>query len=248
MAVKEEVAFFQAVKARLSKFDVTGSGRFNEELETAIRQLIDQALVSDQVIDVFDAAGIRKPGISILDEEFLMEIKGMKHKNLALETLRKLLSNEIKARSKTNLIQSKSPEEMLSNAIKKYQNKILTASEVIQELIELAEEIKKADRRGEELGLSEFELAFYDAVANNKSARELMETKVLKELAQVLVERVRKNTSIDWTIKDDVKAKLRVIVKRTLRKYGYPPDMQKLATDTVLKQAELLADVWADEK
>jgi type I restriction enzyme R subunit len=242
MDVKDEVAFFQAVKARLAKFDVTEGGRSDEEIESAIRQVIDQALVSDKVVDVFDAAGIKKPDISILSEDFLMEIRDMQHKNIALETLKKLLNDEIKARSKTNLVQSKTLMEMLENSIKRYQNKVLTAAEVIQELIDLAGDIKKADKRGEEMNLSDFELAFYDAVANNESARELLGNDTLRELAVYLVETVKNNATIDWTIKESVRAKLKVMVKRALRKFGYPPDLQKLATDTVLKQAELLAD------
>jgi len=242
MAVKDEVAFFQAVKSRLTKFDSTGSGRTDEEIETAIRQVIDKALVTEQVIDVFDAAGIKKPDISILSEEFLLEVKNMEHKNIALEVLKKLLNDEIKSRTKRNLVQSKSLMEMLENSIKKYHSKILTAAEVIEELIELAKEIQKMDKDPEEMGLSEYEYGFYTAVANNESARELMGKEKLRELAIVLFERVRQNASIDWTIKESVRAKLRVIVKRTLRQYGYPPDMQKLATETVLKQAELIAD------
>jgi type I restriction enzyme R subunit len=240
--VKDEVAFFQAVKARLSKFDGTGTGTTDEDLETAIKQVVDKALVSDQVIDVFDAAGIKKPDISILSEEFLMEIKDMEHQNIALETLKKLLNDEIRARTTKNLIQSKSLMEMLEHSIKKYQNKIITAAEVIQELINIANEIKKADARGEEMGLSDYELAFYDAVANNKSARELMQDKTLRELAVFLVESVKRNATIDWTIKVNARAKLKVAVKRALRKFGYPPDQQKLAVENVLKQAELLAD------
>lgn len=244
MEVKDEVSFFQAVKARLSKFETTGNNRSDGELETAIRQVIDQALVSEKVIDVFDAAGIKKPDISILSEDFLMEIKGMKHQNVALETLKKLLNDEIKARSKTNLVQSKSLMEMLESSIKKYQNKVLTAAEVIQELIDLAGQIRASDERGEHLGLSEYELAFYDAVAKNSSAKELLGDDILKQLAIYLVETVRNNATIDWTIKESVRAKLKVMVKRALRKFGYPPDEQKLATETVLKQAELLADFW----
>ena len=242
MAVKDEVAFFQAVKARLVKFDVTGTGRTDEEIETAIRQVIDQALVSSQVIDVFDAAGIKKPDISILSEEFLLEIQGMEHKNIALETLKKLLNDEIRARAKKNLVQSKSLLDLLENAIRRYNNKIISAAEVIEELIKLSKEIQEMDKEPEEMGLSEFEYAFYTAVANNESARELMQVDKLRELAIVLTERVRANASIDWTIKESARAKLKVIVKRTLRKYGYPPDMEKLATETVLKQAELIAD------
>lgn len=245
MDAKEEISFFQAVKARLVKFDTTGSGKTDEEIETAIRQVIDEALVSEQVVDVFDAAGIKRPDISILSEEFLMEIKDMKHQNLALETLKKLLNDEIKVRSKTNFIQSRSLMEMLESSIQKYQNKILTAAEVIQELINLANEIKQADKIGEKLGLTQYEMAFYDAVASNKSAKELLGDEVLRQLAIYLVETVKANATIDWTIKESVKAKLKVMVKRALRKFGYPPDQQKLATETVLKQAEMLADNWA---
>ncbi len=241
MDVKDEVSFFQAVKARLAKFDGTGLGRTDEEIETTIRQVIDQALVSEQVIDVFDAAGIKKPDISILSEDFLMELKGMEHKNVALEVLKKLLNDEIKARSKKNLVKSKSLKEMLENSIKKYHNKILTAAEVMDELIKLSKEIVEMDSEAKKLGLTEFEYAFYSAVANNDSARELMQKETLRELAVILTERVKQNASIDWTIKESVRAKLKVIIKRTLRQYGYPPDMQKLATETVLKQAEMIA-------
>lgn len=239
---KDEVSFFQAVKARLAKFDGTGSGRTDEEIETTIRQVIDKALVSEQVIDVFDAAGIKKPDISILSEEFLMELKGMEHKNIALEVLKKLLNDEIKSRAKKNLVKSRTFLEMLESSIKKYHNKILTAAEVIEELINLSKDIVEMDNESKHMGLTEYEYAFYTAVANNDSARELMQQDKLRELAVVLTETIRQNASIDWTIKESVKAKLKVAVKRILRKYGYPPDMQMLATETVLKQAELIAN------
>ncbi|MDP8210226.1 MAG: type I restriction endonuclease subunit R [Candidatus Stygibacter australis] len=248
MDVKDEVALFQAIKARLVKFEGTGSGRTDEEIETAIRQVIDQALVTEKVIDVFDAAGIKKPNISIMSEEFLLELKGMKHKNIALEVLRKLLNDEIKARAKTNLVKSRTLMEMLEEAIKKYQNKILTAAEVIDELIRLSKDIVKIDNEPKEMGLEPFEYAFYTAVADNESARELMQVDKLRELAVVLTERLRQNASIDWTIKESVRAKLKVMIKRTLREYGYPPDMQKLATETVLAQAELLAAELTGER
>ena len=242
MAVKDEVAFYQAVKSRLVKFDITGTSRTDEEIETAIRQVIDQALVTEQVIDIFDAAGLKKPDISILSEEFLLEVKNMEHKNIALEVLKKLLNDEIKARIKKNLVQSRTLMEMLEDSIKKYHNKVITAVEVIEELIELSREIKKMDKEPEEMGLSDYEYAFYTAIADNRSARELMQKETLRELAVVLYEKVKQNASIDWTIKESVRAKLRVIVKRTLRQYGYPPDMQAIATETVLKQAEMISD------
>ncbi len=241
MDAKDEISFFQAVKARLAKFEATGSGKTDEEIETTIRQVIDKALVSDQVIDVFDAAGIKKPDISILSEEFLMELKGMEHKNVALEVLKKLLNDEIKARSKTNLVQSKKLLEMLETSINRYHNKILTAAEVIDELIHLSKDIVEMDAESEKLGLTEYEYAFYTAVSNNDSAKDLLQQDKLRELAVELTNTIRQNASIDWNIKESVRAKLKVAVKRLLRKYGYPPDMQLLATETVLKQAELLA-------
>ena len=241
MDAKDEISFFQAVKARLAKFDASGSGKSDEEIETTIRQVIDQALVSEQVIDVFDAAGIKKPDISILSEEFLLELKGMQHKNIAMEVLKKLLQDEIRAVSKRNLVEGKSLMEMLENSIKRYHNKILTAAEVIDELIKLSQEVVEVKEGPQRMGMTDFEYAFYTAVSNNESARELMQQDKLRELAVILTDRVRQHASIDWTIKESVRAKLKVIVKRTLRQFGYPPDMQKLATETVLKQAELMA-------
>lgn len=242
MDVKDEISFYQAVKARLVKFDSTGTGKTDEEIETAIRQVIDKALVTEQVIDVFDAAGIKKPDISILSEDFLLEVQNMEHKNLALEVLKKLLNDEIRARARKNLVQSRSLMEMLEKSIIRYHNKVLTAAEVIEELIKLSKDIRRMDKEPQEMGMSDFEYAFYTAIANNDSAREVMQKDQLRELAVVLFEKVKQNTSIDWTIKESARAKLKVIVKRTLRKYGYPPDMQALATETVLKQAELMAD------
>ncbi|HOX41173.1 MAG TPA: DUF3387 domain-containing protein, partial [bacterium] len=242
MDAKDEISFFQAVKARLVKFDSTGSGNSDVEMETTIRQVVDKALVTDKVIDIFDAAGIKKPEISVLSEEFLLEVKNMEHKNVALEVLKKLLNDEIRGRTKTNLVQSRTLMEMLENSIKKYHSKILTAAEVIEELINLSKEIHAMDKEPHEMGLSDYEYAFYTAIANNDSARELMEKDKLRELAVVLYEKIKENASIDWTIKESVKAKLKVIVKRILRKYGYPPDMQMLATETVLKQAEMIAE------
>ena len=243
MAIKDELAFFQAVKARLSKFE-RGEGKSQEEIDSAIRQLVDEAVVSDQVVDIFDAAGIKKPDISILSDEFMEEIKGMQHKNIALELLKKILNDEIRSRSRKNMVQSKALSEMLENAIKRYQNNLLSAAEIIEELIELAKEIKAADGRGDSLGMTEDELAFYDALEVNDSAVKVLGDEQLREIARELVEKVKKNATIDWTVKESVRAKLKVIVKRILRKYGYPPDKQFTATETILKQAELLADAW----
>lgn len=241
MEIKEEVAFFQAVKARLCKFDASSSQKTGEEIETTIRQVVDKALVSEKVVDIFDAAGIRKPDISILSEEFLMELKGMEHKNIALEVLRKLLNDEIKARMQRNLVQGKSLMEMLEASINKYHNKVITAVEVIDELIGLSKHIVKQDSAAKKLGLSEYEFAFYSAVAANNSAMELMGKDKLRELAVVLTETIRNNASIDWEMKENVRAKMRVAIKRLLRRYGYPPDMQMLATETVIKQAEIIS-------
>ncbi|MGA1863254.1 type I restriction endonuclease subunit R [Deferribacter thermophilus] len=241
MEVKEEVAFFQSVKSRLLKFN-TGNESIIENYETAIKQIVDQAISSKGVIDIFDAAGLKKPDISILSDEFLEEIKGMKYKNLAIETLKKLINDEIKGRIKINFIKSKSLMKSLEDLIRRYNNRLITAAEVIDELINLAKEIKESDKEPKEMGLSEYEYAFYCAVADNESARELMGKEKLRELATVLFKKVKENTTIDWNIRESARAKLKVIIKRTLRQYGYPPDMQKLATETVLKQAELVAD------
>lgn len=240
--VRDEVAFFQAVKARLIKFTDTDEDETTFDREAAIKQVIDKALISEQVIDLFDAAGIKKPDISIFSDEFLAEVRGMQHKNLALELLKKLLDTELKNRSKINLVQSKSLLDMLQEAIRKYQNKLLTATEVIEALITISKEIVEFDLEARTLGLTEFEFAFYSAVANNQSARELMQQEKLRELAIVLTQKIRENATLDWTIRESARAGLRVAVKRTLRKFGYPPDMTELAVKTVLEQAEILAE------
>jgi len=222
-----EVAFFQAMKARLVKFTGTETGRTDLEIETAIKQIVDEALSSDQVVDIFDAAGIGKPeisGLEILSDEFLLEVKGMQHKNLAIELLKKILNNEIKARAKTNLVKSKKLLEMLETAIKKYQNNLLTTAEIIQELINIAKEIKASDAEAEKLGLSQDEMAFYDALETNDSAVSVLGDEILRTIAKEIADKVRANATIDWTIRESARAKL-----------------QK-AIDTVLKQAELLAD------
>lgn len=238
-AVKRDVAFFQAVKARLAKFEARGIGRRGQEIETAIKQIVDDAVTVKGVVDVFDAAGMERPEVSILSEEFLAEIKAMKHKNLAIELLKKLLNDEVKSFKQRNLVQSKKFSEMLDGAIKKYQNGLLTSAEIIEEMISLAKEIKKESSRGEDLGLSDYEVAFYDALANNESAKEVLGKEVLKELAVILVDKVQKNSTIDWNIREKARANMRVVIKRMLRKYGYPPDMEKLAIDMVIEQAEM---------
>jgi len=242
MEIKDEIGFFQAVKARLTKFEPVGSGKSDAEIETAIRQIIDKAVVSEGIVDVFDAAGIKKPDISILSDEFLAEIQGMERKNLALELLKKLLNDEIKMRMRKNFIQSRKLSEMLESAIKKYQNNLLTAAQVIEELVKLAKDIRESDKRGEALNLGEDELAFYDALANNENAREVLGDKQLAAIAIEVFRSVKGNATIDWTLKESVRARLRRDVKRILNRYGYPPDEQLVATENVLKQAELIAD------
>jgi len=245
VAIKDEVAFFQAVKARLVKFETPTGGKSSREIETAIKQIIDEAISSDKVIDIFEAAGLEKPEISkleILSEEFMLEVQGMKHKNLAIELLKKLLNDEIKIRAKSNLVVSKKLLEMLENSIKKYQNNLLTTTEIIQELINIAKQIKESDKEAEKLGLTKEEVAFYDALETNDSAVKILGDDTLKIIAKEIADKVRKNATIDWTIRESARAKLMVLVKRTLTKYGYPPDKQQKAIDTVLKQAELFAD------
>jgi type I restriction enzyme R subunit len=242
MEIKEEVGFFQAVKARLNKFEPEGTGRTTEEIETAIKQLIDKAIVSEGVIDLYDAAGIQNPDISILSDEFLQEVEDMEYKNIAIELLRKLLEDEIKTRSRSNIIRSKKLSDMLQEAIRKYQNNLLTSVEVIDELIKMAKEIREGDKELEASGLSVDEIAFYDALIDNESAKEVLGDDTLREIATELVEKVKRNASIDWTIRESVRARLRVLVKRTLRQYGYPPDKQESATEKVLKQAELFTE------
>lgn len=217
-----------------------GKKRSPDDIEHAIRQLVSRAVASDEVVDIFAAAGLRKPDISILSDEFLAEVHGMPHRNLAVELLQKLLAGEIKAKSKKNVVQSRKFSEMLVEAIKKYQNRAVEAAQVIEELIALAKEMREAERRGEKLGLSHDEVAFYDALEVNDSAVKVLGEPTLQQIARELVQSVRSNTSIDWTLKESVQAKLRVIVKRILRAHGYPPDKQEKATQTVMEQADLL--------
>lgn len=241
-----DVAFFQAVRARLIKFEnPTGGGRTDAEIETAIKRIVDQSLSSDKVVDIFDAVGMDKPelsGLEILSDEFLLEVQGMPHKNLAIELLKRILNNELKTRLKTNLVKSKKLLEMLETAIKKYHNNLLTTAEIIQELINIAKQIKETDKEGEKLGLSKEEVAFYNALEINDSAVKVLGDSVLKEIAREIADKVRANATIDWTIRESSRAKLMVLVRRTLKKFGYPPDLEQKAIDTVLKQAEMLAD------
>lgn len=240
--IRDEVGLFQAIKARIVKVSESSKTKSDEELETAIKQIISDAIVSDEVVDIFDAAGLKKPDISILSDEFLAEVKGMQHKNLALELLKKLLADEIKTRRTVNLVQSKKFSEMLEMAVKKYQNNLITSAQVIEELITLAKDIKEADRKGQDLGLDFREFAFYSALEVNDSAVSVLGDAVLRDIARELVDTVKKNTSIDWTVRENVQAKMRIAVKKILRKHGYPPDMEAKATETVIEQAKLLAN------
>src|SRR5208282_1638076 len=207
-----------------------GPVRPEEELDAAVRQIVSRAVASDQVIDIFSAAGLKTPDISILSDEFLAEVKGLPHRNLAFEVLKKLLNDEVKLRSRKNLVQSRLFSQMLEETIRKYQNRSIETARVIQELIDLAKEMREASKRGETLGFTDEELAFYDALEVNDSAVKVLGDEALRTIARELVETVRKNTTIDWTVKESVRAKLRTMVKRILRKYGYPPDKQEKAT------------------
>lgn len=247
--IRDEVAFFQAVKARISKISDSRKTRTDEEIETAIKQIISDAITSDEVVDVFDAAGIKKPNIDILDDLFLAEIKNMPLKNLAAELLRRLLKDEIRKRSKYNLVQTKKFSELLEEAINKYHNGMIDTVEFIEQfLIPLAKEIKESDKRGEVLGLDFRELAFYDALSTNESAVSVLGDETLRTIARELLDSVRKNVTIDWTIKESVQATLRRHIRRILRKYDYPPDLQEKAVQFVLDQAKLLADNLSNEQ
>ena len=241
--IRDDVGFFQAVRSVLAK-SASGGGKSAGDLDQAIQQLVSRAISSDAVVDIFAAAGLKKPDISILSDEFLAEIQEMPHRNLAVELLRKLLSGEIKTRSKKNVVQARSFAEMLEKAIRAYQNRAVETAQVIEQLIALAKDMREANRKGEKLGLSDDEVAFYDALEVNDSAVKVLGEPTLKTIARELVENVRRNVTIDWTQKENVRAKLRVLVKRILRKYGYPPDKQAKATETVLEQAEVLCADW----
>jgi type I restriction enzyme R subunit len=244
MSIRDDVGFFQAVRAVLAK-STPGERKTDEELEHAIRQIISKAVISDEVLDIFAAAGLKKPDISILSDEFLAEVRGMPQRNLAVELLQKLLKDEIKARSKRNVVQARSFADLLEQAVRKYQNRAIETAQVIEELIQLAKDMRAANARGEKLKLTEDELAFYDALEVNDSAVKVLGEPTLVHIARELVETVKKNVTIDWTLRENVQAQLRVIVKRILRKYGYPPDKQEKATQTVLEQAALLSEAWA---
>ncbi len=243
LRIRDDVAFFQAVRAALVK-PAPGEARPEEELDHAIRQIVSRAVVRQGVVDLLQAAGLRKPDISVLSEEFLAEVRGMPHKNLAVELLRKLLLGEIRPRRRRNVVQSRSFAEMLERAVRRYQSRAVTAVEVMEELIALARQIREADRRGEQLGISDEELAFYDALATCQGPTEALADDALGTVAREVLQVVRANVTVDWAVRENARAQLRVAVKRVLRKQGYPPDRQNRAAQTVLELAEMLSESW----
>ena len=245
--IRDDVGFFQTVRAALSK-RAEGEARPEEDLDLAVRQIVSRAVASEGVMDIFAAAGLDKPDISVLSEEFLAEVQGMPQRNLAVELLQKLLRGELATRRRTNVVQARSFAEMLEQTLRRYQNRAIEAAQVIEELIQLARDIREAASRGEKLGLTDDELAFYDALETNDSAVQVLGDDTLRTIAQELVQTVRNNVTIDWTLRENVRAQLRVLVRRILRKHGYPPDKQDKATLTVLEQAEVLSEGWAAAK
>ena len=243
--IRDDVGFFQTVRAALSKRD-GGNGGVEEDLDLAVRQIVSRAVAAEGVVDIFAAAGLDKPDISVLSDEFLAEVQGMPQRNLAVELLQKLLRGEVATRRRVNVVQARSFADMLEQTLRRYQNRAIEAAQVIEELIQLAREMREASTRGQRLGLTEDELAFYDALETNDSAVQVLGDETLRLIAQELVETVRRNVTIDWTLRENVRAQLRVLVRRILRKHGYPPDKQEKATRTVLEQAEVLSEGWAD--
>jgi len=244
MLVRDDLAFFQAIKAQFAK--TSGTWRSPEQMDSAIRQLVSSAITPDgTIIDVFTAAGLKKPDISILSDQFLVQVRALKYKNVAAELLAKLLKDEIRTRSTRNLVQSRAFSEMLKTTLNAYHNRAISTMEVVDELIKLAKEMDAATKRGQDLGLSDDEVAFYDALAANESAVQAMGNDHLKVIAAELVAHVRKSVTIDWTLRESARAAIKVVVKRILRKHGYPPDLTAEATQTVLAQAELLCANWA---
>ena len=243
-AVREEVAFFQAIKVMLTKRDATSQKKTNEERDLAIRQIISSAVVSEEVVDIFNAVGLDKPNIGILDDDFLNDVRNLPERNLAVELLERLLEGEIKTRFATNMIQNNKFSELLANVIKRYQNRSIETAQVMEELIAMAKKFKEAADRGTELGLNDDELAFYDALANNEASVRELGDETLKKIAHELTEALRKNVSVDWAKRDSVRASLRLMVKRILRKYKYPPVKTEEVVELVLSQAEKLCEEW----
>jgi type I restriction enzyme R subunit len=243
-AVRDEVAFMQAVKVILTKRDISQQRKTDEARDAAIRQIIGQAVVSESVVDIFDAVGLDKPNIGLLDEEFLSQVKNLPEKNLAVELLERLLEGEIKSKFATNVVQQKKFSDLLASVITRYQNRSIETAQVMEELVEMARKFKAAASRGEALGLSDDEVKFYDALANNESAVRELSDETLKKIAHELTENLRKNISVDWAQRESVRATLRLMVKRILRKYKYPPDLADEAVELVLQQVETLGEAW----
>ena len=243
-ALRDEVAFMQAVKVILTKRDITARKQTDEQRETAIRQIISQAVVSESVVDIFDAVGLEKPNIGLLDEDFLAQVKNLPEKNLAVELLQRLLEGEVKSKFATNVVQQKKFSELLTNVITRYQNRSIETAQVMEELVEMARKFRQAASRGEQLGLSDDEVRFYDALANNESAVKELNDETLKKIAHELTENLRQNITVDWAQRESVRATLRLMVKRILRKYKYPPDQQEAAVELVLQQAEAIGESW----
>jgi type I restriction enzyme, R subunit len=244
-AVREEVAFFQAVKVILTKREISQQKKTDEARELAIRQIISSAVVSEEVVDIFDAVGLDKPNIGILDDAFLAEVRNLPERNLAVELLERLLEGEIKSRFASNVVQNKKFSDMLTDVVQRYQNRSIEAAQVMEELVQMAKKFREAAARGEQLGLTEDEVRFYDALANNESAVRELTDETLKKIAHELAENLRKNLTVDWSARESVQAKLRLMVKRILRKYKYPPDQQEAAVELVLQQAKALGESWA---
>ena len=244
-AAREEVAFFQAVKVILTKREISAQKKTDEQRELAIRQIISSAVVSEEVVDIFDAVGLDKPNIGILDDAFLAEVRNLPERNLAVELLERLLEGEIKSRFASNVVQNKKFSDMLSDVVQRYQNRSIEAAQVMEELVQMAKKFREAAARGDQLGLSEDEVRFYDALANNESAVRELTDETLKKIAHELAENLRKNLTVDWSARESVQAKLRLMVKRILRKYKYPPDQQEAAVELVLQQAKALGEAWA---
>ena len=242
--IRDDVAFFQAIRSVLAKPSTTEEAQ-SETTEQAIKQLVSKAVASEGVVDIFTAAGLEKPDVSILSDEFLAEVRDLPHKNVAVELLERLLGDDIKTRSQKNVVQGRSFASMLERSIRTYQNRAIEAAQVIEELIQIAKEMRQAQKRGDNLGLSDEELAFYDALETNDSTVKVLGDETLRTIAIELVDTVRQNVSIDWTMKESARANIRRMVKRTLLKHGYPPDKREKAAATVLEQAEALGSDWA---
>ena len=240
LRIRDDVKLLPSGASRARQERPQQCAKSKEDMDHAVRQIISQAVASEGVTDIFAAAGLEKPDISVLSDEFLAEVKGMPQRNLAVELLQKLLKGELTTRRRKNVVKARSFAEMLEQTLRRYQNRAIEAAQVIEELIELAKDMREANARGEELGLSEDELAFYDALETNDSAVQVLGDETLCNIARELVETVRNNVTIDWTLRENVRARMRTLVKRTLRRHGYPPDKQEQATRTVLEQAELV--------